>query len=69
MRALDTTRIFGLRTETSFADENDLLERCPAKFTLNRLRGGNDAIHLAGFLGVSSVMRSRDFEVSTDDED
>lgn len=61
-RALDTTRIFALKTESSFAGENDLLERFPAKFTLNRLRGGNDAIHLAGFLGVFSVMRTRNFD-------
>lgn len=64
-RALDTTRIFALKTESSFADENDLLEQFPAKFTLNRLRGGNDAVRLAGFLGVGAVMRSREF--ATDD--
>lgn len=58
-RALDTTRIFALKTERSFEDENPLLEQFPAKFTLNRLRGGREVVHIAGFFGLDAVMRTR----------
>lgn len=61
-RALDTTRIFALKTEEFFAGENPLLEQFPRRFTLNRLMGGNDVVHLANFLGVRAVMRTREFE-------
>ncbi|WP_230100450.1 hypothetical protein [Microbacterium sp. Bi98] len=60
-RALDTTRIFALKTEHTFDDENPLLEQFPRKFTLNRVMGGNDVVHLASFLGVAAVMRTREF--------
>lgn len=59
-RALDTTRIFALKTDQFFAGENPLLEKFPRKFTLNRVMGGNDVVHLAGFLGVKAVMRTRE---------
>lgn len=61
-RALDTTRIYALNTTRFFAGENPLLQQFPAKFTLNRVMGGNDVVHLAGIFGVASVMRSREFE-------
>ncbi|WAA65595.1 hypothetical protein [Microbacterium oxydans] len=61
LRALDTTRIFALKTKRTFDDENPLLEQFPRKFTLNRVMGGNDVVHLAGFLGVAAVMRTREF--------
>lgn len=61
-RALDTTRIFAVKTDQFFAGENPLLEKFPRKFTLNRVMGGNDVVHLAGFLGVGAVMRTREFE-------
>lgn len=65
-RALDTTRILALKTDQFFAGENPLLEKFPRKFTLNRVMGGNDVVHLAGFLGVGAVMRTREFEGSPD---
>ena len=66
-RALDTTRIFALKTDKFFAGENPLLEKFPRKFTLNRVMGGNDVVHLAGFLGVGAVMRTREFESAAED--
>lgn len=59
-RALDTTRIFALKTGSSFDGENPLLEQFPAKFTLNRVMGGRDVARFAGIVGISAVMRSRD---------
>ncbi|MDP3949524.1 hypothetical protein [Microbacterium sp.] len=61
-RALDTTRIFAAKTSRSFDGENPLLNRFPAKFMLNRIMGGRDAVKLAGLLGFESVMKSREFE-------
>lgn len=61
-RALDTTRIFALKTDKFFAGENPLLEKFPRKFTLNRVMGGNDVVHLAGILGVGAVVRTRETE-------
>ncbi|KJQ55755.1 hypothetical protein [Microbacterium sp. SA39] len=66
-RALDTTRIFALKTERTFDGENPLLEQFPRKFTLNRVMGGNDVVHLAGFLGVEAVMRTREFAPPLDE--
>lgn len=60
-RALDTTRIFALKTTRSFYGENPLLESFPAKFTLNRVMGGSDVARFAGIVGISAVMRSREF--------
>ena len=59
-RAFDTTRTFALKTVRSFEGENPLLERFPAKFTLNRIMGGRDIARFAGIPGVSAVMRFRD---------
>lgn len=64
-RALDTTRIFAVKTDQFFAGENPLLEKFPRKFALNRLMGGNDVVHLASFLGVKAVMRTREVEDPT----
>ena len=61
-RALDTTRIFAVKTDQFFAGENPLLEKFPRKFALNRVMGGDDVVHLAGFLGVGAVMRTREVE-------
>ncbi|MEV8168845.1 hypothetical protein AB0O70_13035 [Microbacterium paraoxydans] len=60
-RALDTTRIFALKTSRSFDGENPLLEQFPAKFTLNRVMGGRDVARFAGLIGVDKIMRRRDF--------
>ncbi|GGD76818.1 hypothetical protein [Microbacterium murale] len=60
-RALDTTRIFAVKTSSSFDGENTLLDRFPPKFMLNRIIGGRDAVNLAGLLGVDKVMKLRDF--------
>lgn len=59
-RALDTTRIFAVKTSTSFVDENPVLELMPEKFTLNRVRGGRETIHLAAVFGVGAVTRRRE---------
>lgn len=58
-RALDTTRVFSLKTEASFESENPVLEQFPSEFTLNRVMGGRNVARFAGILGVSAVMRSR----------
>lgn len=63
-RALDTTRIFAAKTTRSFDGENPLLDRFPQKFMLNRIVGGRDAARFAGLLGVESVMKRREFNLS-----
>lgn len=60
-RALDTTRIFAVKTPRSFDGENPLLDRFPPKFMLNRIMGGRNAAKLAGLVGVESVMKRRVF--------
>lgn len=59
-RALDTTRIFAAKTSRSFDGENPLLDRFPAKFMLNRIMGGRDAVKLAGLVGVDRIMKRRE---------
>ena len=39
-RALDTTRIFAYESESTFLDENDLINDFPNEYYLNRTRGG-----------------------------
>ena len=39
-RALDTTRIFAVKTSRAGKIENDVLELLPSKFVLNRIAGG-----------------------------
>ncbi|WCD91463.1 hypothetical protein [Microbacterium sp. nov. GSS16] len=60
-RALDTTRIFALKTARSFAGENPLLEQFPPEFMLNRVPGGRDVTKLAAIVGVDKVIRRREF--------
>ncbi|MFB7252506.1 hypothetical protein [Microbacterium sp. NPDC056234] len=59
-RALDTTRIFAVKTSRSFDSENPLLDRFPPKFMLNRIMGGRDAAKLAGLVGVDKIMKRRE---------
>ncbi|MCK2024351.1 hypothetical protein KZC52_15570 [Microbacterium sp. kSW2-24] len=59
-RALDTTRIFALKSARSFESEDDLLKQFPAKYTLNRVMGGRNVARFATFAGLSYVMRLRD---------
>ncbi|WP_216353887.1 hypothetical protein [Microbacterium sp. LEMMJ01] len=65
-RALDTTRIFAMKTTSSFDEEHPLLQRFPAKFTLNRIIGGRDAARFAGILGMRGVMRTRETPDTTE---
>ncbi|PKI89875.1 hypothetical protein CW368_11970 [Actinomycetales bacterium SN12] len=60
-RALDTTRIFALKTSRSFATENPLLEQFPPDFMINRIRGGRDVAKLASIVGVDQVIKRREF--------
>ena len=39
-RALETTRIFAYESESTFLDENDLINDFPNEYYLNRTRGG-----------------------------
>lgn len=60
-RALDTTRIFALKTTRSFTGENPLLEQFPPEFMLNRVPGGRDVAKLAAIVGVDQVIKRREF--------
>ncbi|TCJ23791.1 hypothetical protein E0W80_09540 [Microbacterium sp. PI-1] len=66
-RALDTTRIFSLKTTRSFAGENPLLEKFPPEYMLNRVPGGRDVAKLADILGVDALMKRRDFAAQPTD--
>ncbi|MEX0158618.1 MULTISPECIES: hypothetical protein [unclassified Microbacterium] len=59
-RALDTTRIFAMKTTDYFDEEISVLAQFPPKFALNRFMGGNEAARFAGLVGVDAVMRTRD---------
>lgn len=59
-RALDTTRIFALKTASPFELEAELVETIPSQFRLNRIIGGRDAVKFAAMLGVESVMKRRE---------
>jgi hypothetical protein len=59
-RALDTTRIFAMKTLDYFDEEISVLAQFPPKFALNRFMGGNEAARFAGLVGVDAVMRTRD---------
>ncbi|MGZ0712572.1 hypothetical protein ACWPKO_29965 (plasmid) [Coraliomargarita sp. W4R53] len=59
-RALDTTRIFALRSSNPFERENQVLDSIPSKFALNRIMGG-DAARFAGLLGVNAIIKQREF--------
>ncbi|MEV7618911.1 hypothetical protein AB0N59_02125 [Microbacterium sp. NPDC089321] len=65
-RALDTTRIFALKTASPFELEAELLESIPAKFRLNRIMGGRDAVKLAAIVGVDKVIKRRKFPAPDD---
>ena len=70
-RALDTTRIFALKSSRSFAGENPLLEQFPPEYMLNRVPGGRDVAKLAAIVGVDQVIRRREFaqpDAPTDQE-
>ncbi len=70
-RALDTTRIFALKTARSFAGENPLLDQFPPEFVLNRVPGGRDVAKLAAIVGVDKVIKRREFtqpDAPTDQE-
>lgn len=70
-RALDTTRIFALKSSRSFAGENPLLEQFPPEYMLNRIPGGRDVAKLAAIVGVDQVIRRREFaqpDAPTDQE-
>lgn len=60
-RALDTTRIFALKSSRSFAGENPLLDQFPPEYMLNRIPGGRDVAKLAAIVGVDKVMKRRVF--------
>jgi len=66
-RALDTTRIFAVKTARSFDDENPLLDQFSPEFVLNRIVGGRDATKLAGLFGINAVMKRRDFATPSPD--
>lgn len=65
-RALDTTRIFALKTTRSFAGENPLLEQFPPEFMLNRVPGGRDVAKLAAIVGAGQVIKRREFRAPID---
>lgn len=65
-RALDTTRIFALKTTRSFVGENPLLEQFPPEFMLNRVPGGRDVAKLAAIVGVGQVIKRREFSAPID---
>lgn len=70
-RALDTTRIFALKSSRSFAGENPLLEQFPPEYMLNRVPGGRDVAKIAAIVGVDQLIRRREFaqpDASTDQE-
>lgn len=60
-RALDTTRIFALKTASPFELVAELVESIPSSFRLNRILGGRDAVKLAAIVGVDKVMKRREF--------
>lgn len=60
-RALDTTRVFALKTTRSFAGENPMLDKFPPEFMLNRVPGGRDVAKLAAIVGVDKVIKRREF--------
>lgn len=70
-RALDTTRIFAMKTTDYFDEEISVLAQFPPQFALNRFMGGNEAARFAGLVGVEAVMRTRDLPKPTEgvDED
>ncbi|MFD6699820.1 MULTISPECIES: hypothetical protein [unclassified Microbacterium] len=59
-RPLDTTRIFAFESYDPHGRENELLEKMPSKFALNRIMGGPDALRFAALLGVEKVIKTRD---------
>ncbi len=65
-RALDTTRVFALKTTRSFAGENPLLEQFPPEFMLNRVPGGREVAKLAAIVGVDQVIKRREFPAPVD---
>lgn len=65
-RALDTTRIFALKTTRSFAGENPLLEQFPPEYMLNRVPGGRDVAKLAALVGIDRVIKRREFPTLDD---
>ncbi|MCT1396650.1 hypothetical protein M4D51_13040 [Microbacterium sp. p3-SID338] len=65
-RALDTTRIFALKTARSFVGENPLLEQFPPEYMLNRIPGGRDVAKLAAIVGVDKVIKRREFPAPDD---
>lgn len=67
-RALDTTRIFAMKTTEYFDEEISVLDQFPPKFALNRMIGGSDAARFAGLLGVTAVMREREIDPERDVE-
>lgn len=58
-RALDTTRIYALKTSLSFDDENPLLDQFPPEYMLNRIRGGRDEPSLGERVNDAVAKRRR----------
>lgn len=59
-RALDTTRIFAAKAPNPTRLESKMIESFPAKFLLNRVRGGDGrALSFASRLGID-IMKRRD---------
>ncbi len=66
-RALDTTRIFAVKTTRHYNREDELINAFPPEFVLNRIMGGREALGIVGILGSERVIRRREFETPASD--